>query len=103
MAVTRTKLASPPEPPPRPAPTSPKAEAHDLQDWLRVVGYFVGRAGQRRSLAQTVIGARLPTDRALKALDGLTGCGYLTPSEPRRAGAGWVPTWVRVDPPVSYL
>jgi hypothetical protein len=68
---------------------------------MRALGYFAGRAGQTRSLTQTVVGTGLPADRVLKALDGLTGCGYLTQSAMRRTAAGWTPTWVRLDPPTQ--
>ena len=95
MAVTRTRLAAPPEQP----AVDPAAEARRARDAVRVAGYMAARATQRRSAAQIAVGTGLPMTRLLEALDTLTACGFLTQTAPRRTPTGgWVPTWARYDP-----
>jgi hypothetical protein len=94
VTVTRTKLASPPEP----APPDPPAERRQHRDQFLVLQYFVGRAEQRRDVAQAAAGTRLPADRVLAALDSLVTCGLVVPVGLRRHPGGWSPTWIRHDP-----
>jgi hypothetical protein len=105
MAVTRQRLAAPPEQPassapiPVAAPADPAAEARRARDCVRLAGYMSARATQSRSAAQIAVGTGLPMTRLLEALDTLTACGYLVQTAPRRTPTGgWVPTWARHDP-----
>jgi hypothetical protein len=100
VTITRRHLPAPPEPAHQRAPIDPKVEARRHADVLKLVGYFAGRAGQWRTIAQVVIGTRLPIGRAYEALDQLVADGFLVKENEHVTGAGSVtPAWIRRDPP----
>jgi hypothetical protein len=108
VTVTRIKRTNPPATIPHAradAPSAltvarvdPRAEARQHRDVLKTIGYFAARAGQWRTITQTVAGTRLPLERAYQAVDSLVDYGLLT-LEMRPTPTGTtVPTWIRLDP-----
>ena len=104
-AVTRTRLVSPPQPTPtgQRAPThDPRVASRQDRDRLKVVGYFAARAGQWRTITQTIAGTRLPIGRAYQVLDGLVADGFLVKENEHLTPAGTTtPAWIRHDPPAE--
>jgi hypothetical protein len=72
------------------------------RDRLKLLGYFAGRAGQWRTIAQTIAGTGLPIERAYQALDGLVADGLLVKENEHLTPTGTtIPAWVRHDPPAE--
>ena len=85
-----------------PALAYPHADAHQHADLLKTISYFAGRAGQWRTIAQVVIGTRLPIGRAYQALDQLVADGFLVKENEHPTGTGTTtPAWIRRDPPAD--
>jgi hypothetical protein len=102
VTITRQRLTAPPEPTRQAAPADPKLVARQHQDVLKVIGYFGGRSGQWRTIAQVVIGTRLPISRAFEALDQLVAGGFLVKENEHPTGTGaTTPAWIRRDPPAG--
>jgi hypothetical protein len=68
-------------------------------DLLKTMGFFAGRAGQWRTITQTVAGTRLPHARVYAALDRLVSDGWLVKENEHPTPAGTTtPAWTRPDP-----